>query len=88
MPYITKDELRLILSDLPEYQVLGRSRKPATEPTTARVAYAHVDLDHLRDNILRADRDKINKNTKICKTCIIRTKLERWLHPIVSMGWT
>ena len=59
MPYITKDELRLILSDLPEYHVVGRSWKQATEPTTARVAYAHVDLDHLRDNILREDRDKI-----------------------------
>ena len=44
MPYITKDELRLILSDLPEYQVLGRSMTPATEPTTARVAIAHVDI--------------------------------------------
>ena len=49
------------MSDIPEYQVLGRSRKPATEPTTARVAHAHVDLDHLSDNVLGADRDKIKQ---------------------------
>ena len=31
---------------------------------TARVAIAHVNLDHLKDNILRADRDKIKQTYK------------------------
>ena len=51
MPYIKKDELQLILSDLPEYHVAGRSGRPVPLPTAARVAYARVDLDHLKGGI-------------------------------------
>ena len=64
MLYITKDELRLILSDLPGHHVVGRSWKQATELTNARVSYAHVDLDYLRDNIRTEDLDKINQTYK------------------------
>ena len=64
MLYITKDELRLILSDLPAYHVVGRSGRSATVPTAARVAYAHVDLGHLRGDILREDRHKIKLKYK------------------------
>ena len=61
MPYITKDELCLILSDLPEYHVVGRSGRPATVPTAARVAYAHVDLNHLTECMPKEDQRKIKK---------------------------
>ena len=55
MPYIKKDELQMILSDLPEYHSVGRSWRPATVPTAARVADAHVDLDHLKGDIPKED---------------------------------
>ena len=60
MSYITKDELRLILSDLPEYHVVGRSWRLDTVPTAARVAYAHVDLGHLRKTFLEKIGTKSN----------------------------
>ena len=59
MPYIKKDELQLILSDLPEYHLVGRSGRHATVPTAARVAYAHVNLDHLKGDIPKEDLSKI-----------------------------
>ena len=54
MPYIKKHELQMILSDIPEYHSVGRSWRPATVPTAARV-YAHVDLDHLKGDIPKED---------------------------------
>lgn len=58
MPYVTKDELQKILSDLPEYHLCGRSGRPATVPTAARVAYARVDLNHLKGEMLKEDLAK------------------------------
>ena len=58
MPYVTKDELQKILADLPEYHLCGRSGKPATVPTAARVAYARVDLNHLKGEMLKEDLAK------------------------------
>ena len=66
MPYIKKDELQLILSDLPEYHLVGRSGRLATVPTAARVAYAHVDLDHLKGDIPRRILKKSSGNIEIC----------------------
>ena len=59
VPYIKKDELQMILPDLPEYHLVGRSWRLATVPTAARVAYAHVDLDHLKGDIPKEDLGKI-----------------------------
>jgi hypothetical protein len=58
MPYVTKDELWKILSDLPEYHLCGRSGRPATVPTAARVAFARVDLNHLKGEMLKEDLAK------------------------------
>ena len=38
MPYITQNELNLLLSDLPEHHVSGRSGRPASPPKAARAA--------------------------------------------------
>ena len=50
MPYITKNELNLILSDLPEHHVMGRSGHPASPPKAARAAICvqKVDLNHVK----------------------------------------
>ena len=59
IPYIKKDELPLILSDLTEYRVAGRSGRPATVPTAARVFNARVDLDHLKGAFPKEDLVKV-----------------------------
>ena len=59
MTYIKKGELQLMYSDLPEYHLVGRSGRPATVSTAARVAYAHVNLDHLKGDIPMEDLSKI-----------------------------
>ena len=51
MPYVTKDQLHKILSDLPDHQHPGRNGRPAQEPTAARVARVQVDLDHLKESV-------------------------------------
>ena len=50
MPYNTKNELNLLLSDLPEHHVMGRSGRPASPPKAARAAICtdKVDLNHLK----------------------------------------
>ena len=79
--YITKDELRLILSDLPEYHVVGRSVRPATVPAAARVAYAHVGLGHLRNHILREDRNKIKLKYKNLPDLYYQDEVEAVIPP-------
>ena len=59
MPYVSKDDLHQILSDLPAAHVSGRSGKPAPAPTAARVALARVDLEHLKDHVDKEDIIKI-----------------------------
>ena len=59
MPYISKDKLHQILSDLPECHEGGRSGRPALVPMAARVAYAHVDLDHLKGAVPKAELAKV-----------------------------
>ena len=39
LPYIMKDDLNRILTDLPEIEVTGRSGQPARNPTAARVLH-------------------------------------------------
>ena len=48
MPYISKDQLHQILTDLPPCHEVGRSGRPAQSPTAARVANVSVNLDHLK----------------------------------------
>ena len=59
MPFISKDALHQILSDLPECHVGGRSGKPAPVPTAARVAIARVDLDHLKGALPKEELSKV-----------------------------
>lgn len=88
MPYIKKDELQLILSDLTEYHLVGRSGRPATVPTAARVAYVHVNLDHLKNDIPLEDLSKIKSKYLNLQIFIGRTTSRRSSHLSVSMGWT
>ena len=56
MPWVTKDELNQLLSDLPDHSVPGRSGKPAAQPTVARVALANTpDLSHMVDHFPKED---------------------------------
>ena len=45
MPYITKNELHLILRNLPEHHVVGRSGRPAAPPKAARAARSTVKVN-------------------------------------------
>ena len=81
MPYITKDELCLILSDLPEYHVVGRSGRPATVPTAARVAYAHVDLNHLTECMPKEDQRKIKKKYRSLPDFYYQDNVEAMINP-------
>ena len=56
LPYLSKDDLNIILNDLPDVAEPGRSRQPASEPTVARASKAAVpqalvraQLKHLMD---------------------------------------
>ena len=57
MPYISKNELNQLLLDLPEYQELGRTGRPAQVPKAARVACAvrRVDLEHMKGEAPKGD---------------------------------
>ena len=59
MPYVNKDQLHQILSDLPECHMDGRSGRPAPVPTAARVAIARVNLDHLKEDFSKNDLAKV-----------------------------
>ena len=59
MPYVSKDDLHQILSDLPAAHVKGRSGKTVLTPTAARVAHVRVDLEHLKDYMDKSDIIKI-----------------------------
>ena len=59
MPYVSKDDLHQILTDLPAAHLNGRSGQAAPAPTAARVANACVDLEHLRDYASKEDMVKI-----------------------------
>ena len=61
MPYISKNELQLILQDLPEHNVEGRTGCPAGPPTAARVALTvqpqvtRRQLQHLKGHVEKKD---------------------------------
>ena len=61
MPYILKNELHLILNDLPEHHVIGRSGSPAAPPKAARAAIctAPVNLDHKKGEVTPSEIRKI-----------------------------
>ena len=65
LPYIKKDELTQILSDLPDIDVPGRTGLMSEPPTAARVSRTVVDMRMLKDQLkhLNAhyDRDQIHK---------------------------
>ena len=54
LPYILKNDLNLILNDLPEAQTVGRSGQPAEAPTVARASRTdsllRSQLHHLKDD--------------------------------------
>ena len=64
MPYVKKDKLHQILSDLPEHHEIGRNGRPAQIPKAARVARTAVDLDHLKDSVSQEDLAKIKEKYK------------------------
>ena len=61
MPYITKNELNLLLSDLPEPHVMGRSGRPASPPKAARAAICteKVDLNHMKNELTTDEMKKV-----------------------------
>ena len=61
MPYIMKNELHLILNDLPEHHVTGRLGRPASPPKAARAASCAepVNLDHIKHEFTSSELRKI-----------------------------
>ena len=70
MPYVSKDDLRQILTDLPAAHLNGRSGQAAPAPTAARVANACVDLEHLRDYVNKEDIVKIAVKNHFDYICV------------------
>ena len=60
MPYITKNELNQLITDLPAHHEIGRTGKPAQPPKSARVARVQKEnLEHLRANMSNEDISRI-----------------------------
>ena len=59
MPYVKADQLRQILSDLPDHSQAGRTGNSVSFPKAARVAHVQVDLDHLSDILPVSDLRRI-----------------------------
>ena len=66
LPYITKDDLHVILSDLPEAEVPGRAGTMGGQPTAARDSRAssqqeliREQLQHLTETHTKYERNKI-----------------------------
>ena len=81
MPYIKKDHLQQIVSDLPECHAKGRSGKPAPTPTAARVAYAGVVLDHLKEVISKEDLARIRSKYRSLPDLYWQDKQEAFITP-------
>ena len=64
MPYVSKDKLHQILSDLPAGHLGGRSGRPAPVPTAARVAIARVNLDHVKAEFPKEELSKVRSKYK------------------------
>ena len=81
MPYVSKDDLHQILSDLPAADLNGRSGQPAPVPTAARVAIACVDLGHLKDCVSKEDIVKIRAKYRVLPDLYWEDKAEDVLTP-------
>ena len=59
--YVLKDDLNLVLNDLPDTEVVGRSGQPADPPTAARVCRTSCSPQLLRAQLKHLDGDYTKK---------------------------